>query len=491
MEIMELPDLLRALRRRWYWPVAAALIALLASFWWVSRQTPMYRSTAQLFVSASTASAQGASDLAAAQFANARVGTYPDLVTSPKVLDPVIDELGLGLDASQLARQVSATNPPQTVLIEVTATDSSPQQAALIANSTARNLAVTVQDLETPSARREPPIKVTLTNPATVPSAPFAPNKTTILGLALLAGLAAGVGGAFLRESLDRSIKGTAGLAEVIGGAPLGVIGFDATAQKKPLPALDERSMRSEAFRTIRTNLQYVDVDNPPRAVALTSSVPAEGKSTAACNLAITMAQAGLRVCLVEADLRRPKVAEYLGVESAVGLTDVLAGKLSLDEVLLPWKRNMLTLLACGPIPPNPSELLSSRHMKATLSKLKEQFDVVLLDSAPLLPVTDGAITAAAADGAIVMVRHGHTTSDQLLAAVESLDQVGARMLGAVLNYAPVPRRRGGYASGYGYGYGYRHRSGSGKSKLGRRSRKKDAAAEAPVPESQQASLGG
>ena len=119
------------------------------------------------------------------------------------------------------------------------------------------------------------------------------------------------------------------------------------------------------------------------------------------------MAQAGLRVCLIEADLRRPRVADYLGIESTVGLTDVLAGRVPLREAMLPWNRYLLTVLPSGTIPPNPSELLSSEQMKSILTTCRNEFDVVIVDTTPLLAVADGAITAAAADGAILMVRHG------------------------------------------------------------------------------------
>lgn len=310
-------------------------------------------------------------------------------------------------------------------------------------------------------------MKVTVSKPALVPTSAYFPNPRTTLGLALLLGLGIGVGIALLRDQGDTSIKGTAELIDRCGSTPLGVIPYDADAEQEPLAALNQHSPRSESFRTIRTNLQYVDVDHSPRVVAITSSMPGEGKSTAACNLSITMAQAGLRVCLVEADLRRPRIAGYLGIEAAVGLTDVLAGKVKLTEALLPWNRGLVTVLPSGSIPPNPSELLSSGHMKATLTTLRHEYDIVILDTTPLLAVADGAITAAAADGALLMVRHGRTTTDQLAQALAALQQVDARLLGTVLNYAPSKRGRD---YGYAYGYGYSFDSGTTeRRRLGRR----------------------
>jgi non-specific protein-tyrosine kinase len=210
--------------------------------------------------------------------------------------------------------------------------------------------------------------------------------------------------------------------------------------------------------------LQYVDVDNPPKTVVITSSVPSEGKSTTACNLAIALAQAGSRVLLIEADLRRPKVAEYLGVDGSNGLTDVLIGKTTPENAIVTWQRGLLDFLPAGTIPPNPSELLGSHQMAELLKELGKRYDIILLDAPPLLPVTDAAIMATAADGAILVARSGNTTKEQIRQAADALQQVNARLLGTVLNFAPQRKRRG-YGSNYDYGYGYGYGYGHGKSK--------------------------
>lgn len=482
---MDLKHVFLSLKHRWYLPVIAVIATLLLAAGWMAIQTPMYRATAQVFVSSSGSAnaAQTGQLYQSAVFAQQRVATYAQLVSSPEVLEPVISELKLAATPKDLAGSVTAVNPPQTVLLEVTATNSSPTQAAAVSNAIAAHLASAIQKLETTDAKAGSPLKVTVTKPAVAPTAPYSPNPTTTLGLAFILGLAVGVGIALLREQFDTSIKGATDLMELAGATPLGVIGFDPDAEKEPLAALNQQAMRSEAFRQIRTNLQYVDVDNPPKVVAITSSLPNEGKSTSACNLAITMSQAGLRVCLVEADLRRPRIAEYLGIDSAVGLTDVLAGKMSLREGLLPWNRYLLSVLPSGSIPPNPSELLASGQMRSILRELREEFDIVIVDTAPLLAVADGSIAAAAADGAILMVRHGRTTVDQVGKSLDALRQVDARLLGSVLNYAPSKRR------GYGYG-GYGSTYGSARDRSAGRFRRpkagtsaKDSATPAPIPE--------
>ena len=197
---------------------------------------------------------------------------------------------------------------------------------------------------------------------------------------------------------------------------------------------------RAEAFRVLRTNLQFLDPDAPPRSFLITSAVPGEGKSSTATNLAITLAQAGKKVLLVDGDLRRPSIATMLGLEGAVGLTTVLVGRSDLEASIQLHRESGVHVLTGGPVPPNPSEILQSHATRDLLGRLRAMYDLVVIDAPPLLPVADAAITAAEVDGAIVVVRHGKTTREQLRHSVERLEQVGARTFGVVVNM--TPRRR-------------------------------------------------
>jgi capsular exopolysaccharide synthesis family protein len=193
-----------------------------------------------------------------------------------------------------------------------------------------------------------------------------------------------------------------------------------------------------EALRELRTNLSFLDVDQPPRIIVVTSSVPGEGKSTVTANLAVTLAAAGENIVVVDGDLRRPTLVDVFGLVPGVGVTDVLAGTADLGDVLQPWSAlPNLSVLGSGRIPPNPSELLGSQAMKKMLSTLAQNA-TVLIDAPPLLPVTDAAVLSRVADGAIVVIQAGKTTQEQLDQSLGNLEKVRGRVLGTVLNYVPT-----------------------------------------------------
>jgi non-specific protein-tyrosine kinase len=360
---------------------------------------------------------------------------------------------GLGIPAEELAGKVSADAPLDTVLLNITVTDEFPERAQQIAAAVADEVVTLIPELETPDGQAQAPVKVTVIKEASLPGAPSSPRPLVNLALGLLVGLAIGVGAAVLRETLDTTVKGKGDLQGLTGSAPLGIIAHDPEAQKRPLVVqVESQSPRAEAFRQLRTNLQFVDVDRPLRSVVVTSPSADEGKSTTSCNLAITLSQAGMRTILVEADLRRPRVADYMGLEGAVGLTSVLTGVATLDDALQPWGRTAMWVLASGPLPPNPSEILGSQQMLELLKTLEDRADVIVFDSPPLLPVTDAAVLARICDGAVLVVRHGNTRREQVTRALEALQGVDAKLLGTVLNRAPV---KGPDADSYGYAPGY------------------------------------
>ena len=479
---MDLREYLRILRKRWLSIAIITLLGVALGAGYSLMSPKIYRATTQNFVaiggmttSNNTAVTSGAS------FVLQRVKSYVEIVDSPEVLAPVIAQTGVPYTVNQLAGMVTANNPPQTVLLNVSVTNGDPVLAKELANAIAVSYGRQIEILETPAGISDSPVKVTVTAPASVPSAPISPNTKVNIALGLILGLGIGVAYAILREQFDTSIKGETELAQISGHSNLGMVVYDPDATSNPLIALNQQSGRAEGFRTVRTNLRYVDVDQPPKAVVVTSAIPSEGKSTSACNLAIALAQGGSKVCLVEADLRKPRVADYMGIEGSVGLTNVLTGQITLDEACIPWRRGMLTVIPSGPIPPNPSELLGSQQMAHLLSELRGTYDAIVIDAPPLLPVTDAAVLARNADGALLVVRFGRTSREQVRKSVGILDAVGARMLGTVLNF--VPSKGGGYGYGYGYGYGSGYGYGYGEDESNRpRLAAEDATAEAGEP---------
>ena len=219
----------------------------------------------------------------------------------------------------------------------------------------------------------------------------------------MLLGLLIGIAIAALRRSLDTTVKSAEQLAAVTAGRPvIGSVPFDSAARKHPLVTIGEpRGRRLEAYRKIRTNLEFIDVDVPRRALLFTSCLADEGKSSSVCNLAIMQAQVGKRVIVVEADLRRPRATSYLGLPSSVGVTDVLVGKVAVADAIQTWGSDLFDVLASGPTPPSPSDLLGSQRMRQLIEQLRGQYDLVFIDAPPLLPFADAVATGRACDGAI------------------------------------------------------------------------------------------
>jgi capsular exopolysaccharide synthesis family protein len=450
--MMELSDYIRILRKNWIAIITLTLIGLSATTVFTLTRTPIYESSSTIFVS-TQAGGTAAELQQGSSFTQARINTYVGLVRTPIVLDPVIEQLDVSTTPAALAGRVSATAALNSTLITMTVSDPDAARAASLANAIASSLSSVVPQLEPESNDGSSPVRLSRVSEAQPALSPSSPNTPLNLAIGLIAGLILGLGVATLRTSLDNKVR-TLREAETITKAPaIGAIAFDVKARERPLIVhADPLSPRAESFRALRTNLQFLDMGGRSSFV-VTSSIASEGKSTTTINLAIALADAGKRVALIDADLRKPTVADYLGIEGGVGLTDVLIGRASVDDVMLAWGGRSLFVLPAGKIPPNPSELLGSHKMGSFLSALEEDFDVVLCDAPPLLPVTDAAILARLTSGAIMVVSAGRATKHQLAGSTEALNAVGAKLAGFVMSMVPT-RGPDSYYSAYGYGYG-------------------------------------
>lgn len=463
---MNLNEFIRVLRTRWVTTGVAMAIILLVTVIYTAVQTPIYQASTRLFVS--TTFGASATDLYQGnRLAQERVLSYTQLIMGETLADRTINRLNLQMSATSLKASVKAQAKPNTVLIDVSVSDPSPLQARDIANALSDEFVAMVRELETPSQGAQADARVVVEQRAKTPSKPAFPNPVRNIALGTALGLLVGIGLALLKELLDNTFKERTTLEQVSGTGVIGITPFDKSRRTDPVIAFEnDNSPSAEAFRKLRTNLQFLSVDDPPRMICVTSSVPNEGKSTTSVNISLALAEAGNEVLLIDGDMRRPSLAKYLDLVGSVGFSTVLSGAAPLDDVLQKTKLNNLTALTAGPTPPNPSELLGSLAAKRLLSELRLRFDYVIIDSAPLLAVTDGAILAAEADGVIVMVRANKTKREQLVHSIQLLKNVGANMLGTVLSM--VPTRGGQSYNYYHYAPGYAGVEDSNKTRTGK-----------------------
>ena len=436
---------LRAIRKSWW--IVVLLVALggggmLARS---ERATPVYAGHVGFYVSTPNLSSQTA--LGSDQFAQDRATTYAQLLSSDRLAGLIRrSEPDLGLSTAALAAKISGAAQLNTIIVTATVKDTSKPRLRTIVDAVASDFPLMVSQLDkTQGAQAE--VSLNVVSGPSVGSAPISPRTKLNVAIGIVIGLVLGLLIAVLRDLLDSSLTRAEDLGEVTGAPVLGAVGFDSLARRDPLVVAERANgLRAEEFRQLRTNVQFIDATERLKVLVVTSSVEGEGKSTTATNLALVFAENGTKVLLVEADLRRPKVSDYLGLERAVGLTSVLTHRVALQDAVQPWGTLGLDVLASGPLPPNPSELLGGRGMRALVDEMRERYDLVIIDTPPVLPVTDAAVLSSYTDGALVVFRANGTRRAHVAAAVRALRAVDARVIGCVLNMRPA---RGIDSAGY------------------------------------------
>ncbi len=447
---MELEDYLRILRAHWLVILIITAFAGAAAFAWTETQPKVYTSSGSAIVTTGGSTSLGDA-LVGDNYAKSRVLSYVDIAESRKVAAIAAEEMGYEGNADSLVGRVSVSNPTDTATLSVTATGSTPEDAQALAEAWITGMAQVVEDIETVDGS-ETVVSLETLDSASLPSSPSSPNLKLNLALGLLVGLALGVAYALVRATLDKRLRVPRDVEREFDIAVVGAIPLDTAFSKAGWTTSDLGQATSEAVRELRTNLAFMDVDNPPRVVVVTSSLPGDGKSTTAILLAQAVAESGRNVVLIDADLRRPTIAKRLGLVEGAGLTQVLVGQASASDMLqASGTSGHLWIMAAGTIPPNPSELLGSEAMHSLLYSFPEDA-LILIDSPPLIPVTDAAILTARTDGALVVARSGKTTTDLLDRALGNLDRVKGRALGVILDGVS---RKGPEAKLYGYGYTY------------------------------------
>ena len=302
-------------------------------------------------------------------------------------------------------------------------------------------------------------LNLTILEVAKASTTPTEPRKSRIMAIALMLGLMLGGGLALLRDMTDQRLRSVDQITAVLGTPLLGAVPHMtegvSDAERGQHVHHEAQSNIAEAYRTIRTAVYFGITDDKSKTLLVTSPASAEGKSTLVSNLATSMAQAGQRTLVLDADFRKPSQHKIFEVSAEAGLANVLVAKSELDDVIARTAVEGLDILPCGPIPPNPSEMLNSQIFADTLAKLGERYDHIVIDSPPVIPVTDARILSAICDVTLLVLRAERSTRRAAEQTMEGLLSVGGQVLGVIVN--DVPRRRGRYGYyGYGYyGYGY------------------------------------
>jgi non-specific protein-tyrosine kinase len=461
---LQLADYVRILRRRALMIILAMIFGVAGAAVATQLQPKVYRTTAQLLVAAPGAGDETSQRLLAVDRAVAlgQIGSTPPAVQAAQ------REAGVAGGISKVDVGADGVSPFINIAVE----GSDPVAIAAVANAFAPTLPDVLQDL---NGTQGPQPTLSIVSEAGVPALPNSPRPKRNLAIGFVLGTIIGLSGAFGREALDRRLRDSADIENKTGMPVLGVIPIE--LPKEPLPAATHpQSLRAEAYRLVRTNLQFTDVDGMPPSVLITSASPGDGKTSLATNVAVSCALAGERVIIVDADLRKPTVHQKLGITNDRGLSNILVGRATLEESVLTAFDGTVWVLTSGPVPRNPSELLGSERMASLLQELVHGYDRVIVDGPPVLPVADAVKLSTFVSGVILVARMGDTTRDALSRTQSLLERATSRILGVVANGASP-----GLDRAYGYGkyekYGYVQPEG------GKRRRDKAAAAPEEAPD--------
>lgn len=441
---------LRVLRRWWWVLLLGTVVCAGASYTVTHLATPSYRADAIILVNQTHMPGTVVyEDILASEHL---VNTYREMITSQPVLDQVVHDLNPPVTQGQLAAMVDATVLPHTQLIHLSAQHTDPHLARAVANATAS--AFISQNVD---GQLGWPGTVSIVDAATTPTSPVPQPLMLNAFLGALIGLTLAASLILVLDCLDDTIKSAEDVETATGLVTLGSVARF-RQPKRPSEALIASThprAQAEAFELLRTNVQFSTLDRPGQTLLVTSANPGDGKTTTVANLALAFAKAGKRVIAIDSDLRRPNLHKLFDLQNRSGLTSVLLSEeTDLDGHLQKTKFDNLAVLTSGPLPPNPSELLSSGRLDAALAALRQRADLLVFDSPPALVVAETSMIAARTDGTILVVDTGRTRSGALRQAQDTLRRSGTTLLGAVLNRLAPGR---GYHRYYHY-----YRSGNG-----------------------------
>lgn len=504
---------------QWAWLlVLSTLVFGVAAFFLSKNITPVYQAATSVLIN--EAPANKTTDYTSIVTSERLAQTYAQLMLKTPVLKAVIDQLGIQREPDDLEREIQVQTTNDTQLIEIKVEDTNPMIAAAIANTLvevfiennqalqASRYATTKTSLETQLARLDEQIKQTSDNvsnldpaaesterdrlettlaqyqqtyasllqsyeqvrvaeaqstsnvvqvePAVAPVFPIRPRVLLNTVLAAFIGFALSLGGILLIDIFDDSLRNPEDITRQLGLPILGLIIRHETNDHMPISLLEPRSPVVEAFRSLRTSLQFASVDSPLRTLLITSPSPGEGKSTISTNLAIVLAQSGRSVTLFDADLRRPRIHKVFGLTNRTGLTNLfMDDEIDVSKVMQAGGVEHFNVVTTGVLPPNPAELMGSEKMASIIRSAKAIADVVVIDSPPVLAVTDSVSLAPKVDGVLLIIKPGVTNMAAARQSVEQLRRVGAKILGVVLNEVDISRSKYAYYQYKGYYVAY------------------------------------
>jgi polysaccharide biosynthesis transport protein len=527
----------------WAWLIIlAGIIAGGAAYFLSSRQTPIYETSTRLLVS-NPPDISNVDNYNSMITSYTMPNTYSEMVVDSPVLQGVIDKLKLDTTPEMLKGSISVSLLTDTQILVVTVSDTDPVRAADIANALTAVFAEHVRDLysqryasskegiskrmeemsaqidetnkalaklfneperaqlqsrlteytrlysdmvmtfeQVRLAEAQTSANVVVTEPATPNNFPVSPRTSRDTLLAVVVGMLVAAGVVFAVDMLDDTIKNPEEVRRNFNIPILGVISRHAITEGKPISEAEPRSPVAEAFRSLRTNINYASVDTPLRRILITSPTPKDGKTTVSSNLAVVLAQGEKKVVLIDADLRRPQIHHRFGLMNRFGLSDLFVQSIeNFADALQPSASPRLTIITSGSLPPNPAELLTSKRMGTILDLLMKGFDTILIDTPPILTVTDAAALAQSVDGVILVAKPGSTKKSAFKQSIETLKAVKANILGVVLNEVNPSSRKYGYYYNHYYTNGHYYYDAAGNKK----SKKKEKNTSEFVPQEQ------
>lgn len=437
---MTIADLLGILRKHVITIIVTFAAVLGLTIVYTATLPVEYTTTTQLFATynSSNEATNSSEQNSGTSYIMSQITSYPQLARTQSVLQPVVDELKLNTTPGALASRITVTNPTGTAFVNISVTDADPASAARIANSVAASLSNVVAKSLYDSGNVSL-VKLSIVQPAQVPTAPSSPKWSFNILIGVMGGLIVGLLAALLKDVLSKKIQDESDVTDIIDAPVIGrVVKDDLLAGSSPVVVSEPGSPIAEDFRRIRTNLSFstpVEGTNC-RLIVVSSSGASEGKTTTSVNMAAALAEDGSRVLLIDADLRHPSVAHKIDIDGSAGLTHVLSGQAAVKDVIQRYWKPNLHVIPAGPKPPNASTLLNSPLMTTLVTNAMQQYDYIIIDTAPMVVANDAVIFMRQGGTLEMVCCRDHTLKRDLREIASELETLDMPVTGVIINCA-------------------------------------------------------